>query len=126
MINPVELIIWGRQFTIPAVYDCYGGESVTQEQTDALKTFIAHLEWIEKAKRQVEAYCRERVSEDEENQKKDNIFSYVKPESIFIKRDKHHPRVALMCKYRYDPEHGLAVVFTKDGGITVGSQDIIL
>lgn len=126
MINPVELIIWGRQFTIPVVYDCYRGEPVTQEQTDALKAFTTHLDWIEKAKRNVEVYCRERVSEDDENQKKDNIFSYVKPESIFIKRDKHNPRVALMCKYRYDPEHGLAVVFTKDGRIAVGSQDIIL
>ena len=126
MINPVDLMIWGRHFTIPVVYDCYSGESVTQEQTEALKAFTSHLDWIEKAKKQVEAHCRERVSEDDDNQKRDNIFSYVKPESIFIKRDKHHPRVALMCKYRYDPEHGLAVVFASDGGITVGSQDIIL
>jgi hypothetical protein len=119
-------MIWGRHFTIPVVCDCYSGESVTQEQTEALKAFTSHLDWIEKAKKQVEAHCRERVSEDDDNRKKDNIFSYVKPESIFIKRDKHHPRVALMCKYRYDPEHGLAVVFASDGGITVGSQDIIL
>lgn len=126
MTKSVELIIWGRQFTIPIVYDCYRNESVTQEQTDALKAFTTHLDWIEKAKRQVEVYCRERVAEDDENQKKDNIFSYVKPESIFVKRDKGHPRIALMCKYRYDPEHGLAIVFSADGYATIGPQDIIL
>ena len=62
---------------------------------------------------------------DNENNRKDNIFSYIKPEYLFVKRE-DHPRVALMCKYRYDMEHGLAVVFAADGGITVGTQDIIL
>ena len=31
-----------------------------------------------------------------------------------------------MCKYRYDIEHGLAVVFATDGSVTVGLQDFIL
>ena len=31
-----------------------------------------------------------------------------------------------MCKYRYDPEHGLAVVFSHEGKVSVGIQDIIL
>ena len=31
-----------------------------------------------------------------------------------------------MCKYRYDEEHGLAVVFYSEGKVTVGDQDIIL
>lgn len=126
MTESMKIFIWGREHSLPIVYDCYEGESVSQEQIDSLRVFIGHSDWIDKAKIRVEAYCRECVDEDDKNQKKDNIFSYIKPESIFIKRDKHHPRVALMCKYRYDPEHGLAVVFASDGGITVGSQDIIL
>ena len=31
-----------------------------------------------------------------------------------------------MCKYRYDEEHGLAVVFDSERKVTVGDQDIIL
>jgi len=126
LISSQTLPIWGRSLTLPVLYDCYAGESVTPEQINAIKHLFSHVDWIEKAKKQVELYCRESVDEDDENQKKDNIFSYVKPESIFVKRDKDYPRIALMCKYRYDPEHGLAVVFTKNGEITVGSQDIIL
>ena len=73
----------------------------------------------------VEKYCRDLLIEDVDNGKKDNIFSYVKPEYLFVKHE-DKPRVAIMCKYRYDMEHGLAVVFSADGDISVGPQDIIL
>lgn len=126
MNNEVEIIVWGRKYMLPIMYDCYKGESVTLEQTNALAVFKSHSNWIETAKKRVEDYCKEQVAEDDDNQKKDNIFSYIKPESIFVTRDKTRPQIALMCKYRYDPEHGLAVVFSQDGRVTVGSQDIIL
>ena len=126
MIDSLEIIIWGRSFQLPVEYDCYEGEDVTKSQLQALRRFISHTEWIEQSKSIVEDYCREQVMSDEENTKKDNIFSYIKPECLFVKRDKESPRIAMMCKYRYDLEHGLAVVFSSDGEVTVGMQDIIL
>ena len=126
MIESLETTIWGRKFTLPIEYDCYEGEEVTKAQIQALKNFRSHTEWIEKSRSIVEKYCREQVMSDEENTKKDNIFSYIKPECLFVKRDKENPRIAMMCKYRYDLEHGLAVVFSSDGEVTVGMQDIIL
>ena len=126
MIKSLEINIWGRSFSLPIEYDCYEGETVTKEQEKALKHFISHSEWIEKSKSCVEEFCKAQVIEDDENSKKDNIFSYIKPECILVKRDKEHPRIALMCKYRYDLEHGLAVVFSSNGNVTVGIQDIIL
>lgn len=126
MIESIEVIIWGRSFTLPVEYDCYEGEEVTKSQIQAFKQFKAHLNWIEQSKSIVEDFCREQVTSDEDNTKKDNIFSYIKPECLFVKRDKVNPRIAMMCKYRYDLEHGLAVVFSHEGKITVGIQDIIL
>ena len=126
MIESLETTIWGRKFTLPVEYDCYEGEEVTKAQIQALKNFRSHTEWIEKSRSIVEKYCREQVMSDDENPKKDNIFSYIKPECLFVKRDKENPRIAMMCKYRYDLEHGLAVVFSSDGEVTVGMQDIIL
>ena len=113
-------------FTLPVIYDCYEGETPTPSQIDALERLPSHLDWIEKSKDLVEAFCKERVADDDDNQKKDNIFSYIIPETIFVKRDEYHPRLALLCRYRYDLEHGLAVVFSQDGRIVVGAQDIIL
>lgn len=126
MIESLEINIWGREFTLPIEYDCYEDETVTTEQINALKQFTIHSEWIVNSKSYVEAFCKDQVMEDEENRKKENIFSYIKPKCIFVKRDNECPRIALMCKYRYDLEHGLAVVFSSKGEIIVGIQDIIL
>jgi hypothetical protein len=107
-------------------FDCYSGEQVTKEQVEALENFENHPEWISNAKPVVETFCSKKVAEDLENQKKDNIFSYLKPDYLFIKRDSRSPRVAIMCKYRYDMENGLAVVFSNSGSASVGLQDSIL
>lgn len=126
MTETLELNIWGREFTLPIEYEVYKGESVTTEQKAAALNFAGHKDWLESSKSHVEEFCREQVLEDEDNHKKDNIFSYIKPDYLFIKRDAGHPRVAIMCKYRYEPEHGLAIVFSTGGKISVGIQDIIL
>jgi hypothetical protein len=97
----------------------------TQKQFAALERFLSNLEWIEKSKSHVENFCKDEVSNDEANPKKDNIFSYVMPDYIFVNR-KDSPNVSIMCNYRYDMEHGLAVVFDSNGNVTVGIQDIIL
>ena len=126
MIKTIKLTIWEREFELPIEYDCYKGEEITKEQFASAEGFASHQEWIDSSKKDVEEFCKEKVSEDEENLKKDNVFSYIKPEYLFIKRDENHPRVAIMCKYRYDPEHGVAIVFSDKGVISVGPQDIIL
>lgn len=125
MINELNISIWERAFLLPIEYDCYDDEVVTDAQKSAVNILAIHPEWIASAKVQVECFCREEVLGDGENNKKNNIFSYVKPEYLFVKHE-DKPRVAIMCKYRYDMEHGLAVVFSADGDISVGPQDIIL
>ena len=126
MTRTLKITIWGRDFVLPVEFEYYDEEVETKEQIEALKKFESKPEWITDAKSYVEKFCLEKVQDDEENLKKDNIFSYVKPEYVFIKRDKKNARVALMCKYRYDLEHGLAVVFASDGIVSVGLQDMIL
>ena len=126
MIEVLNVAIWGREFSLPIVYDSLSDGVITEVQMKAVDNLAKHLEWIEMSKIKVEEYCRNAVMEDDENQKKDNPFSYIKPERLYVKRTKEHPRVAIMCKYRYDPEHGLAIVFSSDGKVAVGIQDIIL
>ena len=125
MINAVKMRIWGRDFSLPVEYDCYKGEEVTEEQENAIAEFNNRQDLIEVSKSIIEDYCKDQVKEDNENLKKDNIFSYIKPEYLFVKRE-DKPRILMMCKYRYDLEHGLAVVFTTEGNVLVGSQDMIL
>ena len=129
MTDRISILIWERKFDLPVEYDRYSDEKITKEQEEALAEFIRHPDWIYNSKASIEEYCKVQVMEDERNEKKDNIFSYVKPDYVYVKRnrrnEKEKPKVALMCKYKYDPEHGLAVVFS-EGSVTVGIQDIIL
>ena len=126
MINSIDITIWNRAYSLPVEYEFYTEDILTKPQEKAIRSFTEHPEWLEDAKSQVEQYCFSEVMADENNEKTDNIFSYIKPDYVFVKRDKKNARVALMCKYRYDQEHGLAVVFSSEGKATVGIQDIIL
>ena len=126
MIKTENMIIWGRDFELNIVFDCYAGEDITEEQEKALQTFLHHNEWIDKAKEKVEKYCKKDVLADKENEKKDNIFSYIKPKSIYVDRNPKGVRVAILCHYRYDPEHGVAVIFSPKGDVTIGHEDDII
>ncbi len=125
MIKKIDMNIWGRDFDLKVEFDCYRGEKVTKSQEEALKKIIKNIDLINKSKKMLEKYCEKSVYADNENQKKDNVFSYIKPDYIFVKRE-DKPRVAIMCKYKYDMEHGLAIVFEDSGNITIELQDEIL
>ena len=125
MIKKIKINIWNRAFELPVEYDCFSNEKVTDSQINALNDFLKNKVLLDKAKSSIEEYCKKNLDEDKENKNKDNIFTYIIPHYIYVKRDEK-PRVALMCKYKYDMEHGLAVVFHSNGKIEVGLQDIIL
>ncbi len=115
--------IWRRDFNLKVVYDCYIGEEIIEEQKEALKEFVANRNLIESSKDTVEQYCLKKNKREIGSDKITNIFKYVIPESIFVKRD---CRVAIMCRYKFDAEHGIAVVYKQGKLKEVGSQDIIL
>lgn len=124
MIHNIPITIFERHFDLDVEYDHYANPSSIKKMDNLLLKFLSHPEWITNCKTKIENYCQEDVFQDKENLKKNNVFSYIKPECLYIKRDAK--RIALLCKYRYDPEHGLAVVFNSDGNVTVGIQDIII
>ena len=121
MLNNIR--IWDRDFDLNIIYDCYKGEDVLEAQKEALKSFLANKGMIAASKTDVESYCLNHNRADIGSNTIDNIFKYVIPESILVKRD---GCVAIMCRYRYDEEHGIAVVFSDGKVKEVGSQDIIL
>lgn len=126
MINSLECTIWGREFFLPIDFDCFDDEEPYNAQKNSLEKFLANIQWISESKQLLENFCRDKVLEDDTNEKKDDIFSYIKPDYVFVKREKKNARVALMCKYRYDQEHGLALIFTYKGEVSVARQDDVL
>lgn len=119
----LKVEIWRRDFELEVTYDCYAGEEILEEQKDALEKFSSNKKLIDGSETTVKKYCLEKNNNEIATDKIDNIFKYVMPESIFVKRD---GRVAIMCRYKFDMEHGIAVVFKDDKLEQVGTQDIVL
>ena len=124
MTNARALTIWGREFELPVKYPSTDNVQLIDQLDDSLDELLRNKKLIKKAKAAVEDYCKEKVLEDDENQKKDNIFSYILPQYIFVKEGTKGVKIALVCRYRYDEEHGLMIVFDSDGNYIIGGQDM--
>lgn len=125
-MSDIKMNIWDREFELDITYDCYSDEEITQKQKDAIDKFLSAENEITKALEKVKAYClnlnKKEIGEDNIS----NIFKYVVPKYLFVPRDDINRVVAIMCKYKYDAESGLAIVFRNEKFAQIGRQDIVL
>ena len=118
--------IWGREFNIEVVFEDLDDQGVNEEQWSALGHIIAEWNAIDGSAPALKEYCRKQSNTDSEIGFFENIFRYVIPKYLFVPREQSCRAVALMCDYRFDPEHGLALVFENEKLKEIGPQDIIL
>ena len=125
-MSKCKITIWDTAFDLSVVYECYAGEEVLESQREA----FAMLEDNEKEVADSLAAVKKYVQKTGAGQLKDdgieNIFKYVMPKSIFVPHTKKHRIAAIMCNYKFDMEHGIAVVFENGKLKKVGTQDIVL
>lgn len=115
--------IWKRDFELPVVFDCFNGEAVLPEQQEAYQVFCNSKEAINHSISDVKQYCITQNKSKIEEDSIENVFKYVVPEKVYVTRD---CRVAIMCRYKFDLEHGIAVVFKNGQFEQIGAQDIVL
>jgi len=121
-----KVTIWGREFQLPTCLECYPGEEVLASQQKTLEWLLNHSAAIDKAKSKVEGYLMKDNPDAFASGAVDNIFKYVMPKSIYVPHNPEHSIIAIMCNYKFDDEHGLAVVFADGQFKAVGSEDIVL
>lgn len=124
-MNKIQLNLWNREFDLFVSYSCYPGEEITDVQKNAVIHFENNtncvLNILDELKQYVEKTCHNEIKASEI----DNIFKYVMPQSLFVPRtDKEE--IAIICNYKFDKEHGIALVFEKGKLKEIGAQDIIL
>lgn len=119
-----KMTIWGRDFDIKVIFDVYSGEEVLNEQKEALDTFCSKADAIFSDATDIEKYCIKN-NRKEVGDSITNIFKYVIPRSLFIKRDTKKHSVVLMCDYKFDEEHGIAMIFENEKLAHIGTQDDI-
>lgn len=117
----------GREISLPIEYDCLSGEEITKNQIDAVNWFASIADILEISRDDVESYYNKTASYKGFIVSKDTIIiDDIIPQYIYVERGNPDCSIALMCRFKLDPEHGLAIVFSLDGKVSVGNQDIIL
>lgn len=118
--------VWGRDFTLKVYFDCCSDEEILQSQRDALEALQKSWQVVDAAKPEVERYCLENNEEDIGSETVDNIFKYVIPEGLYVERNENKRVVLLLCAYRFDPEHGIALQFTNETLTAIDQQDALI
>ena len=72
-----KISIWGREFDLKVVFDCFDDEEILPIQEQALKSFLKADAAIEDSKKQVESYILNDDYAELETDSIDNIFKYV-------------------------------------------------
>ena len=125
-MSKIKIDIWDREFDIAVVYECYQGEEILESQKNAFDMFADAANEIAKSLPAIIQYVRKTHNGNLEDEAIDNIFKYVMPKNIFVPHSDKHHTVAIMCNYKFDAEHGIAVVFEKGKFKKVTSQDTVL
>lgn len=125
-MNKINVKIWGREYEMNIIYDCYSGEKVLSSQIDAVKAFSSSTQAIEESLPEVKKYCLTMDKEEINTDTIENIFKYVAPKYLYVSREDKKHVVSIMCNYKFDQEHGIAVVFENEKFSKIGKQDIIL
>lgn len=126
MRDRVELEIWGREFNLEIVYDTYEGETVLPIQIETIEMLVNNSDIINNALDHVKSYCLNQYKDMVTESDLSNIFKYVVPKSIFVKRNEKQHVFSVMCHFKLDMEHGLAIVFVDNVFSNIGSEDVIL
>ncbi|MBP3568008.1 MAG: hypothetical protein J6K04_02470 [Lachnospiraceae bacterium] len=125
-MNNIYLSIWGRQFDLSITYDCYSDEEILDSQKMALEAFIRDDTILEASLNKVKEYCLSVNRAEVGSDSIENIFKFVMPKYIYVPRETKKHIVAVMCNYRFDQEHGIAIIFENEKFLKVDIQDNIL
>lgn len=125
LMNKIKMNIWGRDFDLPVMIKQFKGKDITDEQNDAVEKFESSEKMVNAAKDEVEKYIIKNGLKDAGVDSVDNIFKYVIPKTISVPKSKKRI-VAIMCNFKFDMEHGLAIVFEDEKLKKIGPQDIVL
>ena len=123
-MNNIKIKIWERVFNLTVNYDCFDDEELLENQTTAVELFDnANIDAsLDKTKK----YCSKMSNGNVENEEITNIFKFVMPTSIFVPRNKNKRIVAIMCDFKFDIEHGIAVIFENEEFKKIVAQDELL
>ena len=119
----VDLFFWGRQVKMSVRYECSSGEEVQIIQREAFQRIVSSPRMFDEALPALEEYILRRDGNEIGCVVKE-IFEFVDPKVLFIKRSDFQRVVAIMLDYRFDPEEGIAILFEDERLVSIGPQNL--
>lgn len=123
-MNKIKVRIWDRDFDLDCLYQNYPNEEITKKQESTLAA-IPSIDYSDSLIG-IKQFVMKYNGSDIEGNTIENIFKYVMPKRILIIRDEHARSFAIICNYKFDMEHGIAVVYENEKFKAVGLQDLVL
>ena len=117
--------VWGRDFQLEVIFDSYNDEETTSMQKEALDMFTNVADKLLSSCDELKKYCIKKDGNLIEDTI-ENIFKYVIPTALYVERNNNKRRISLLCNYRFDEEHGIAITYENEKLIHIGPQDDIL
>lgn len=124
MMSKYTLKIWGREFEVDINFETFG-----REVDDIQIETINNIEKVNFGSQETIAriinYIVNDYSDIETDVDSINLFKYLIPKKIYV--PKLGKRIfAILFNYRFDEEHGFALVYENEALTDIGSEDIIL
>ena len=125
-MNKITMKIWGREFDIEVYIRKSQNSDIAFLQEEAYNKFMESQSIIDEAEKSLISYIEKNYRNDLTENKVENIFKYVIPKTLFLPRMVKERTVVLLCDFKFDIEHGLAVVFENEKFKEIVSQDEVL
>lgn len=124
----LSITIWNREVEIDVVFDCFKDEYITRIQKETYGEFLNNRDNIYSISRErIWAYAHQDVDLFPDKGIPENIYKFIMPKAIYIKRDTGSQKVfGLLFHYRYREDEGLCVVFKDNAFSEIGPECIIL
>ena len=124
MSKKQKLLIWGREFDLDIVFNNYPGEDIVENENLVVEN-LSSIDFSDSLE-PIKQYILKYYSDNLEDKDISNIFKYVIPRRILVIKDVSKRVFAVMCNFKFDMEHGLAILYENEQYKEVGAQDIVL
>ncbi len=123
-MNKTKVNIWGREFELPVHYQLFSDDPIMEYQKKALED-VHYVDYFD-AQDAVRDYIMKNYADEVKDQPMDNMFRYVMPKSIYIPKFPDTGRFDIMCDFKFDMEHGIAIEYEHRALRMIGAQDLVL
>ena len=123
-MNKMSIVIWEREFELDVIYKTFYAKGITALQEEAANMFCKKGEFNDSIE-QMKKFVFDNGGSENGVTRIDDIFGYVMPKCIYVPKANNRS-VAILCDYRFDPEHGIAVVYENEAFSYIDEEGMVI